>query len=158
MSRERLLGLRNAIDRLLELPASSLAVLLALLTPSPGSKLNGAGPPAPSSPKAKPKAAKPTAKRGSRPGSIKPTPAESRAAEDEVLAQMRLNPGMGALRLAKLMNLKPNTVSDRMRRLGKRGLIERAADGKTWRIVEDASARPSRPARTPALSTSISPT
>jgi DNA-binding MarR family transcriptional regulator len=69
------------------------------------------------------------------PRRTKPTPAEVAAAEQALLKAMQAHPGDGTNKLAKLTGSGVSTTDDRLRRLEKRGLIERDASGKR-RVVE----------------------
>ena len=69
----------------------------------------------------------------------KPTPAQ--AAEKRLLTAMRDNPGLSVNALASAANASRSATGERLRQLGRRGVIEKGGDGR-WRLAgEEARLR-----------------
>ena len=132
--RHELVVLRDAINAVLALPDDVLTIIAGFVRPSPA-KGNGLDhdPPAPLKPQPKaapsPVKAQPVKPRPNNKG--KPTPAMIAAAENALVEAIRLNPGAGTTKLARLTDSGTSTTIERLKRLERRNVIERSADG--WR-------------------------
>lgn len=145
MERTELLMVRALIDAFLALPEDLRAEVSRLLA-SGSPKPNGHDP-HPPAPTPKPKVA-------SKPHAAKPydNPAHARAAERKLLAAMREHPGLSAASLAKVVGAGLSTTKERLRRMGRQDLIEKAPDGR-WQVraeeprlpAQSEEARPTSP-------------
>jgi DNA-binding transcriptional ArsR family regulator len=135
MSDAVLASARKLIDAILEAPAQARAAVLAMLANAP--KPNGHDPHPPDAHVHKPRR---------KPG--KPSPAEAREAERQALDLMRDHPGLGVGEMAKRLDVRSSALSERLKRLSKRGLAERDETSGKWRVAE---ARPTSPPQRAAV-------
>ena len=74
-----------------------------------------------------------------RPGKARPAkPTSAQAAEQRLLAAVRANPGLSVNALAKAANASRSATGERLRQLGRRGVIEKGGDGR-WRLAGEAA-------------------
>jgi hypothetical protein len=66
------------------------------------------------------------------------TPAQ--AAEQQLIATMRDNPGLSVIALAHLTGFNRSTAGERLRQLARRGIVEKDTTGR-WRLTEEAEER-----------------
>jgi len=158
MTRAELAALRDALTAVLAWPQPVLELVARWLAPEPAkpngrgdgestarelSKSNGHDP--------HPAAASASIGRSPMVGDAPPSGVQARrgklakaqAGERKLLAAMQANPGASANALAKAAAMSRSTAADGLRRLAKRGAIERDGDGR-WRVKgETASPTPS---------------
>ena len=141
MDREHLLTLHAAMGTILTWPPAVLdeiARWLALAKPNghdprPPNGMELDPPPVASpSPRSSPHAGK--TRHGRSPAAAK--------TDEQLLAALRDAPGLSAVKLAAAVRIHRTTVSERLRDLAGRGLVEKGDDGR-WRAVEE-EARPAR--------------
>ena len=128
MDRAELGALRDAIDTILNWPDSVRDQVAQWLQTDPANP-NGASPGRSSRPHSK------------RPAGFKPGVEESTAREQALLEAMREHPEAGVVQWAKTTRCDKSSVSMRLGRLAKRGLVERDGNGR-WRL---AGANPTMP-------------
>jgi len=158
VTRDELVQLRDALTAVLAWPQPVVDQVARWLAPEPAKPGNGLdhSPPPPTSseskegsPRRQPAPYAGKVHRGRPPASGKL--AKANAGERKLLAAMQANPGASANALAKAAAMSRSTVADGLRRLAKRGAIERDGDGR-WQLpvakvspAEGASARPPQP-------------
>jgi len=125
MTDRELVAIRDALDALIALPAAARAAVVTLIARSSPLSADGNGLDHDPPPQPKPAPVK------HRPNKGKPSPKEVAAAESALIEAIRSNPGAGTTKLAKLTSSGTSTVIERLKRLEKRGVIERGDDG--WR-------------------------
>ena len=128
MNRAELGALRDAIDTILNWP-DSVRDQIAQWLQTDASKPKGADPDQLSH------------SRSNRPPGFKPGVGESAAREQALLEAMRDDPEAGVVQWAKTTRCDKSSVSMRLGRLAKRGLVERDGNGR-WRL---AAANPTMP-------------
>ena len=130
MNRAELGALRDAIDTILTWP-DSVRGQIAHWLQTDVSKPNRADPGRLSRSRSRP----------NRPRGFKPGVGESAAREQALLETMRNDPEAGVVQWAKTTRCDKSSVSMRLGRLAKRGLVERDGNGR-WRL---AGVNPTRP-------------
>ena len=128
MDRAELGALRDAIDTILTWP-DSVRDQIAQWLQMDVSKPNGADP------------GRLSRSRSNRPPGFKPGVGESAAREQALLEAMRDDPEAGVVQWARTTRCDKSSVSMRLGRLAKRGLVERDGNGR-WRL---AGVNPTRP-------------
>ena len=128
MDRAELGALRDAIDTILTWPDSVRGQIAQWLR-TDAANSNGADP------------GRLSRSRSNRPPDFKPGVGESAAREQALLEAMRDDPEAGVVQWAKTTRCDKSSVSMRLGRLAKRGLVERDGDGR-WRL---AAVNPTRP-------------
>jgi hypothetical protein len=121
VDRVELGALRDAIDTILNWPDSVRAQIAQWLQ-TDASKPKGADPGQLSRP------------RSNRPPSFKPGVGESAGREQALLEAMRDDPEAGVVQWAKSTRCDKSSVSMRLGRLAKRGVVERDGNGR-WRLA-----------------------
>jgi hypothetical protein len=130
VDRAELGALRDAIDTILSWP-DSVRDQIAQWLQMDRSKPNGADP------------GQLSHSRSNRHHGFKPSAEESATRERALLEAMRAHPEAGAVHLAKAARCDKSSVSMRLGRLAKRGLVERDGNGR-WRLaVGNPTMRPS---------------
>ena len=122
MDRAELGALRDAIDTILTWPDSVRDQIAQWLQTDPASP-NGAD------------RGRSSRSRSNRPPGFKPGVGELAAREQALLEAMRDHPEAGVVHWAKATRCDKSSVSMRLGRLAKRGLVERDGNGR-WRLVE----------------------
>ena len=122
MDRAELGALRDAIDTILTWP-DSVRGQVAQWLQTDASKPKGAD------------AGQLSHSRSNRPPGFKPSVGESAAREQALLEAMRNKPDAGVVLWAKTTRCDKSSVSMRLGRLAKRGLVERDGNGR-WRLAE----------------------
>ena len=128
MDRAELGALRDAIDTILTWPDSVRDQITQWLQ-TDVSKPNRAGP------------GRLSRSRSNRPSGFKPSAEESAAREQALLEAMHDHPEPGVVQWAKTTRCDKSSVSMRLGRLAKRGVVERDGNGR-WRL---AGANPAMP-------------
>ena len=128
MDRAELGALRDAIDTILNWP-DSVRDQIAQWLQTNASKPKGADP------------GQLSHSRSNRPPGFKPSVQESAGREQALLEAMRDDPEAGVVQWAKATRCDKSSVSMRLGRLAKRGLVERDGNGR-WRL---AVVNPTRP-------------
>ena len=121
MNRAELGALRDAIDTILTWP-DSVRDQIAHWLQTDASNPNGADP----GPLSR--------SRSNRPPGFKPSVGESAGRERALLEAMRNDPEAGVVQWAKATLCDKNSVSMRLGRLAKRGVVERDGSGR-WRLT-----------------------
>ena len=121
MDRAELGALRDAIDTILTWP-DSVRDQIAQWLQTDVSKPNGADP------------GRLSRSRSNRPPGFKPSPEESAVRERALLEAMHDDPEAGVVQWAKTTRCDKSSVSMRLGRLAKRGLVERDGNGR-WRLA-----------------------
>ena len=122
MNRAELGVLRDAIDTILTWP-DSVRDQIAQWLQTDVANPSGAGP------------GRLSRSRSNRPPGFKPGVGESAARERALLEAMRDEPEAGVVQWAKTTRCDKSSVSMRLGRLAKRGLVERDGNGR-WRLAE----------------------
>jgi hypothetical protein len=128
VNRAELGALRDAIDTILTWP-DSVRDQIAQWLQTDVSKPNGADP------------GRLSRSRSNRPPGFKPGVGESAARERALLEAMRDEPEAGVVQWAKTTRCDKSSVSMRLGRLAKRGLVERDGNGR-WRLAEENPTMP----------------
>ena len=121
MDRAELGALRDAIDTILTWPDSVRGQIAQWLR-ADAANSNGADP------------GRLSRSRSNRPPGFKPSAGESAARERALLEAMRDDPEAGVVQWAKTTRCDKSSVSMRLGRLAKRGLVERDGNGR-WRLA-----------------------
>ena len=149
MTRDELAALRDAVNTVLTWAPAVLAEVARWLSPAAPLPGNGLDPHPPSiTPRSGESTATPSvAVLSERPGKARPAKASTRAkptpaqaAEQRLLAAVRANPGLSVNALAKAANASRSATGERLRQLGRRGVIEKGGDWR-WRLAGE-EARP----------------
>ena len=122
MDRAELGALRDAIDTILTWPDSVRGQIAQWLQTDVANP-NGAGP------------SRLSRSRSNRPCGFNPSVGESAAREQALLEAMRDHPEAGVVQWAKATRCDKSSVSMRLGRLAKRGVVERDGNGR-WRLAE----------------------
>jgi len=147
MKREVLIALHAALGEALAWPQPVLEQVSRWLAPEPAKPGNGPDhdpPPIASAGAASPRGEvsppEPSPGRASRSAvQARPArPAKANAGERRLLAAMEASPGASANALAKAAGVSRSTAADGLRRLAKRGAIEKDGDGR-WRVKSEAA-------------------
>jgi hypothetical protein len=128
VDRAELGALRDAIDTILTWP-DSVCDQIAQWLQTDVSKPSGAGP------------GRLSRTRSNRPSGFKPSEGESAAREHALLEAMRDHPEAGVVQWAKTTRCDKSSVSMRLGRLAKRGVVERDGNGR-WRLAEATPTMP----------------
>jgi hypothetical protein len=128
VDRAELGALRDAIDTILTWP-DSVRDQIAQWLQTDASTPKGADPGQLSRP------------RSNRPPGLKPGVGESAAREQALLEAMRDDPEAGVVQWARTTRCDKSSVSMRLGRLAKRGVVERDGNGR-WRVAGENSTMP----------------
>jgi hypothetical protein len=149
VTKDELLQLRDALDATLALPDDIRLMLARWLCPEGVAPSVGNGHDRSPSPPVKPAGPRPISRFRRQSEML----AQARADEQALLDVVRQHPGSGVVSLSRWAGQKSASVGERLKRLAKRGEVEKVGGpGGGWRIVEreaqdagDAEPRPTPP-------------